>query len=112
MNGITGSEWTIFQYMMYELRTGDDMVVLTPMDIRNQTGLSMPSIYKAMSMLIKRAIIAKSYKTNFYYINTLLFFHGKFSIYIDKWIRNNPAYEDHLQPIKDNIDEINSIEED
>ena len=81
----------VFSYFLAHLKPNQDEIFIMEEDIKEFCDYTSSNpIYKGIKWLIMNEFIAKSYKTNWYYINPTIFFNGDRLIFIEGYYKKNP----------------------
>ncbi len=94
----------VFQYIISELKPDHDRFNLFIEDIQESTGVSVPSIYRALGTLCEREIIARGRGANDFFINPMYVFNGNRVTFITNWINSNvPEYTTKQKTLRGTI---------
>lgn len=94
----------VFQYIVSELKPDKDRFNLFVEDIQEATGVSVPSIYRALGTLCEREIIARGRGVNDFFINPMYVFNGNRVTFITNWINANaPEYKTNQKTLRGTI---------
>ncbi len=94
--GLSKSSFTLIDYIMKNIRYSNDRICLVVSDILEQTDLGYTTVYRSISQLIEKKILAKADRTGCYFINPQLFFKGDTITLINQFVKKN----NKVEPIK------------
>ncbi len=87
--GLSKSSFTLIDYIVKNIRYSNDRICLLVSDIIEQTGLSYTTVYRSLSQLLERKILAKAEKIGCYFINPQIFFKGDTITLINQYVKND-----------------------
>lgn len=74
---LSSSELRLLMYIFYKMRVSNDEVEIKPKDFMEYAGYTTRNpVYKALTGLLNKGFIAKSFDKNMYFINPLIFYKG------------------------------------
>lgn len=94
--GLSKSSHQLLDFIMANIRYSNDRIALSISDIREQTGISSATIYRSISQLLERQLLAKADFNGMYFINPQIFFKGDTITLINQFVRT----ENTTKPIK------------
>jgi len=74
--GLSNSSMTVFEYMMTHIQYGKDKICLTAHMIKEDRKMTIPTIYRSISQLLDKKVIARADMPGCYYINPKVAFKG------------------------------------
>lgn len=86
-SGMRGAATQVFEYLLRNLPINSDMVYLDMQDAEKM-GIARASYFRGLAWLLNNQFLAKSVRTNWYYINATIFFNGDRLVLIDIYKRD------------------------
>lgn len=94
--GLSKSSFALIDYIVKNIRYSNDRICLLVSDIIEQTGLGYTTVYRSLSQLLERKLLAKAEKVGCYFINPQIFFKGDTITLINQFVKKN----NKVEPIK------------
>jgi predicted transcriptional regulator len=95
-HGLSESALKLIDYIVENIRYSHDRICLTVSDIIEQKNLGYTTVYRSLSQLLDKKILAKADKIGCYFINPQIFFKGDTITLINQYIKKDKK----TQPIK------------
>ena len=85
--GLSKSSFILVDYIIDTIRYSDDRIFLLVSDIMGQTGLGYTTVYRSITQLIEKKLLAKADRTGSYFINPQIFFKGDTITLINQFVK-------------------------
>lgn len=110
--GLSKSTLRLLDYIMENIRYGEDRICLYFPDIKNKMLITKGVMYSAIRQLIKTAIIARASTPGCYYINPAVVFKGERIAIVKQFIMDSTPTQYELDTMEEPLPtEINTNEE-
>lgn len=94
--GLSKSSFAIVDYIMQNIKYSEDRVCLFVPDLIDVTGLGYTTVYRSISQLIEKKMLAKADRSGCYFINPQIFFKGDTITLINQYVKK----EAKIQQVK------------
>lgn len=94
--GLSKSSHQLLDFIMENIRYSNDRIALSVSDIKEQTNISYATIYRSISQLLEKKLLAKAEFSGLYFINPQVFFKGDTITLINQFVKS----EKKAEPVK------------
>ena len=87
--GLSKSSLDLMDYITENIRYNNDRICIVIIDVVEQKGMGYSTVYRSITQLIEKKLLAKADMTGCYYINPQIFFKGDRIILLNEYIKKD-----------------------